>query len=67
MTALDQARDDRRGVARAGPVLLTAITRHLADLTLAPPEVGISGLAEDTILTGALSLALDEVWHQLPA
>ncbi|GAA4492949.1 ROK family transcriptional regulator [Actinoallomurus oryzae] len=55
------------GVARAGPVLLTAITRHLADLTLAPPEVGISGLAEDTILTGALSLALDEVWHQLPA
>ncbi|WP_285572605.1 ROK family transcriptional regulator [Actinoallomurus iriomotensis] len=55
------------GVARAGSVLLTAITRHLADLTLTPPDVGISGLAEDTILTGALSLALDEVWHQLPA
>lgn len=53
------------GVARAGSVLLTAITRHLADLTLTPPDVRISGLAEDTILTGALRLALDEVWHQL--
>ncbi|MCO5973605.1 ROK family transcriptional regulator [Actinoallomurus soli] len=55
------------GVARAGTVLLAAITRHLADLTLTPPDVGISGLAEDTILTGALRMALDDVWHQLPA
>ena len=53
------------GVARAGSVLLTAITRHLADLTLTPPDVRISGLAEDTILTGALRLALDEVWRRL--
>ena len=53
------------GVARAGPVLLTAVTRHLADLTLTPPDVRVSGLAEDTILTGALRLALDEVWRRL--
>jgi predicted NBD/HSP70 family sugar kinase len=55
------------GVARAGSVLVTAITRHLNDLTLTPPAVEISGLAEDTVLTGALRLALDEVWHRLPA
>ncbi|GAA0350770.1 ROK family transcriptional regulator [Actinoallomurus spadix] len=55
------------GVARAGTVLLAAITRHLADLTLTPPDVGISGLAEDTILTGALRMALDDVWRRLPA
>ncbi|TYB45365.1 ROK family transcriptional regulator [Actinomadura chibensis] len=53
------------GVARAGTVLLTAITRHLAELTLNPPAVEFSGLAEDTVLTGALRLALDEVWHRL--
>ncbi|WP_433472153.1 ROK family transcriptional regulator [Spirillospora sp. CA-142024] len=52
------------GVARAGSVLLTAVTRHLADLTLSPPAVEFSGLAEDTVLTGALCLALDEVWHR---
>ncbi|MEV4006889.1 ROK family protein, partial [Actinomadura sp. NPDC049753] len=53
------------GVARAGPVLLTAITRHLTELTLTPPAVEFSGLAEDTVLTGALHLALDEVWRRL--
>ncbi|GAA0235524.1 ROK family transcriptional regulator [Actinomadura nitritigenes] len=54
------------GVARAGSVLLTAITRHLGGLTLTPPAVEFSGLAEDTVLTGALRLALDEVWGRLP-
>ncbi|KAB2379339.1 ROK family transcriptional regulator [Actinomadura montaniterrae] len=54
------------GVARAGSVLLTAITRHLGRLTLTPPVVEFSGLAEDTVLTGALRLALDEVWGRLP-
>ncbi|QKG20652.1 ROK family protein [Actinomadura verrucosospora] len=54
------------GVARAGAVLLTAITRHLEGLTLTPPVVEFSGLAEDTVLTGALRLALDEVWGRLP-
>lgn len=53
------------GVARAGSVLLGAITRHLAELTLTPPAVEFSGLAEDTVLTGALHLALDEVWRRL--
>ncbi|MFI0479051.1 ROK family protein [Actinomadura sp. 9N215] len=53
------------GVAHAGPVLLTAITRRLAELTLSPPAVEFSGLAEDTVLTGALRLALDEVWRRL--
>ncbi|WP_344281658.1 ROK family protein, partial [Actinomadura napierensis] len=53
------------GVAGAGSVLLTAITRHLAELTLTPPAVEFSGLAEDTVLTGALRLALDEVWRRL--
>ncbi|TDD86674.1 ROK family transcriptional regulator [Actinomadura darangshiensis] len=53
------------GVARAGSVLLAAVNRHLADLTLNPPAVELSGLAEDTVLTGALRLALDEFWRRL--
>jgi hypothetical protein len=48
-----------------GPHTVSAGIDDLAGLTLAPPDVRISGLAEDTILTGALRLALDEVWHQL--
>lgn len=54
------------GMARAGAVLLTAITRHLAELTLTPPAVRFTDLAEDTVLTGALHLALDELWRRLP-
>jgi predicted NBD/HSP70 family sugar kinase len=52
------------GVARAGEVLLAAVRRHLAELTLTPPKVELSALAEDTVLTGALRLALDHVWHE---
>jgi len=52
------------GVARAGDVLLAAVRRHLTDLTLTPPSVELSDLAEHTVLTGALRLALDHVWHQ---
>lgn len=52
------------GVARAGEVLLAAVRRHLAELTLTPPRVELSALAEDTVLTGALRLALDHVWHE---
>ena len=44
---------------------VTAITRQLAELTLNPPAVEFSGLAEDTVLTGALRLGLDEVWARL--
>ncbi|MGV9383910.1 ROK family protein [Nonomuraea sp. NPDC003707] len=51
------------GIARAGAVLLDAIARHLADLTLTPPSVELSELAEGTVLTGAIQLALDEVWR----
>lgn len=52
------------GVARAGDVLLAAVRRHLTDLTLTVPSVELSELAEHTVLTGALRLALDEVWRQ---
>ncbi|MFD1545613.1 ROK family transcriptional regulator [Nonomuraea guangzhouensis] len=51
------------GIARAGSVLLDAIARHLEDLTLTPPSVELSALAENTVLTGAIQLALDEVWR----
>ncbi|MEV4115099.1 ROK family transcriptional regulator [Nonomuraea sp. NPDC049695] len=51
------------GIARAGAVLLDAIARHLDDLTLTPPSVELSELAEGTVLTGATQLALDEVWR----
>jgi predicted NBD/HSP70 family sugar kinase len=52
------------GVARAGDVLLAAVRRHLDELTLTPPRVELSDLAENTVLTGALRMALDQVWHQ---
>ncbi|MBB4905833.1 ROK family transcriptional regulator [Actinophytocola algeriensis] len=52
------------GVARAGAVLLDAIRRHLEDLTLTPPALELSDLAEHTVLTGALRMALDRVWRQ---
>ncbi|GAA3223259.1 ROK family transcriptional regulator [Nonomuraea helvata] len=51
------------GIARAGAVLLDAIARHLEDLTLTPPSVELSELAEGTVLTGATQMALDEVWR----
>ncbi|MEU7834384.1 ROK family transcriptional regulator [Nonomuraea sp. NPDC049129] len=51
------------GIARAGAVLLDAIARHLEDLTLTPPGVELSELAEGTVLTGAIQMALDEVWR----
>jgi predicted NBD/HSP70 family sugar kinase len=51
------------GIARAGAVLLDAIARHLEDLTLTPPSVELSELAEGTVLTGAIQMALDEVWR----
>ncbi|MGH3645565.1 MAG: ROK family transcriptional regulator [Micromonosporaceae bacterium] len=52
------------GIARAGDVLLEAIRRHLDELTLTPPSLELSGLAENTVLTGALRMALDQVWQQ---
>ncbi|MET7331224.1 ROK family protein [Nonomuraea sp. NPDC005650] len=51
------------GIARAGAVLLDAIARHLRELTLTPPSVELSEFAEGTVLTGAIQMALDEVWR----
>ncbi|WP_433444740.1 ROK family protein [Nonomuraea sp. CA-141351] len=51
------------GIARAGAVLLDAIARHLEDLTLTPPSVELSELAEGSVLGGAIQMALDEVWR----
>ena len=52
------------GVARAGDVLMEPIARYLAELTLTPPRLELSDLAEDTVLTGALRLAVDDAWRQ---
>ncbi|GAA3645871.1 ROK family protein [Nonomuraea antimicrobica] len=51
------------GIARAGAVLRDAIVRHLEELTLTTPGVELSEWAEGTVLTGALQMALDEVWR----
>jgi predicted NBD/HSP70 family sugar kinase len=51
------------GMARAGSVLRDAVARHLDRLTLTPLNVELSGLAEDTVLAGAIRMALDEVWR----
>lgn len=56
------------GVARAGSLLVEAISAHLRELTLNPPRVELSDLAEDAVVTGAMRMALDEVWRRkLPA
>jgi predicted NBD/HSP70 family sugar kinase len=52
------------GVARAGAVLTDAVRRHLGELTLTPPRLELSDLAEHTVLTGALRMALDRVWRE---
>lgn len=51
------------GVARAGDILLEVVDRHLAELTLIPPRVELSTLAEDATLIGAFRMALDHVWQ----
>lgn len=51
------------GVARAGDVLLHALDRHLARLTLVRPRLELSTLAENATLTGAFHMALDHVWQ----
>ncbi|MCA2228302.1 hypothetical protein [Nonomuraea aurantiaca] len=40
-----------------------SLARHLEALTLTPPSVELSELAEDAVLTGAIQMALDEVWR----
>lgn len=52
------------GVARAGNVLLEAMQRNLDELTLVPPRVELSALAEGATLHGAYRLGLDAVWER---
>jgi predicted NBD/HSP70 family sugar kinase len=52
------------GVARAGAVLLDAIADQLRLLTLNHPKLELSALAEDAVVTGAMRMALDEVWQR---
>ena len=51
------------GIARAGGVLTRAISARLDELTLVPPVVELSPLAQDAVVTGAVHLALDEAWQ----
>jgi predicted NBD/HSP70 family sugar kinase len=49
------------GIARAGLQLPEAIERHLKELTLTTPSVELSPLAQDSVVTGALPVALADV------
>jgi predicted NBD/HSP70 family sugar kinase len=53
------------GIARAGKQLPDAIERHLKELTLTTPSVELSPLAQDSVVTGALHVALADVWAGL--
>jgi len=53
------------GIARAGKQLPDAIERHLKELTLTTPSVELSPLAQDSVVTGALQVALADVWAGL--
>jgi predicted NBD/HSP70 family sugar kinase len=48
-------------LAQAGPVLVTAVERHLRPLVLKQPEVRASGLGTEATATGAVRAALDVV------
>ncbi|SEG55336.1 Sugar kinase of the NBD/HSP70 family, may contain an N-terminal HTH domain [Actinacidiphila yanglinensis] len=50
------------GVARAGPVLARAIAEHLGERALVCPQVTLSELAEDSVVSGAVQLSTDDVW-----
>ncbi|HET8616813.1 MAG TPA: ROK family protein, partial [Actinomycetales bacterium] len=53
------------GIARAGKQLPEAIARHLKELTLTTPSIELSPLAQDSVVTGALHVALTDVWAGL--
>lgn len=53
------------GIARAGQQLTAAIQRHLDELTLHSPRVELSTLAQDAVITGATTVAHDELWRRL--
>ena len=53
------------GIARAGQQLTSAIQRHLDELTLHSPRVELSTLAQDAVITGATTVAHEELWRHL--
>jgi predicted NBD/HSP70 family sugar kinase len=53
------------GIARAGEQLTAAIQQHLDELTLTATSVELSPLAQDSVITGALHVALADVWAGL--
>lgn len=55
------------GVARAGEVLACAIRRQLHTRTLTTPAVELSPLAQDAVITGAIQVALEDVWQRIMA
>jgi predicted NBD/HSP70 family sugar kinase len=53
------------GVSGGGPVLLDAVTRHLAGRTLVPPRLALSKLGDRAVALGAVRLALSNVEERL--
>lgn len=43
-------------------MLTDAIDEHLAGLILTRPAIELSALAQDAVVTGALQLAVKDVW-----
>ncbi|QKW07535.1 ROK family transcriptional regulator [Streptomyces sp. NA04227] len=52
------------GVSRAGEVLLDAVRRQLRPLLLTKPAFALSPLGGDAVVTGAVQLAVDQVWER---
>ncbi|KQZ11235.1 hypothetical protein ASD23_03885 [Agromyces sp. Root1464] len=53
------------GIARGGAVLAGALERRLHGKTLVPIVVRISPFAEDTVVRGACSIAVDDAWDRI--
>lgn len=53
------------GVARAGEVLRDAVVYELRDLLVNVPEVQLSPLVDDAVVSGAVRLAVTQVWGAL--
>lgn len=55
------------GLAHAGDLLIDAVRRHLAPLTLAPFDLRVSSLRENAVVLGAVRMALDAAEERLAA
>lgn len=53
------------GIARAGDPLVDALGRSLTKLAATPIAVELSPLAENTVVRGAVSNAVDVAWNQI--